>query len=181
MSRHFWFVQPGLLLAAFAVCACSHGSGVPARQADGSYEISCKAPLTDCLHQAERSCRDEGYTVTAASDMHELLGAETGQSQVSVQKSEATFYCGKLPGGRERPMIELKREHPLESSKPASEAAPTPSSAPEAPPPPPPPRACVPGATQSCIGPGGCSGGQACASDGSHFEPCDCGNPPPRP
>jgi len=163
-----------LVLFVLGAFGCSsHGSGAPARQADGGYQISCKAPLSDCLKQAERACRDEGYTVTAARDVRELLGAETGQSQVPVQKSDATFYCGRLPTSSERPMIELKRERPLEEPK----AKPEPSVA--AAPPPPPRPACVPGATQSCIGPGGCSGGQACAEDGSHFQPCDCGNPPP--
>lgn len=36
-------------------------------------------------------------------------------------------------------------------------------------------RACVPGATQACVGPGGCSGGQFCLDDGSRFSRCDCG------
>jgi hypothetical protein len=35
--------------------------------------------------------------------------------------------------------------------------------------------ACVPGATQACVGPGGCNGGQFCLDDGSKYSPCDCG------
>jgi hypothetical protein len=35
--------------------------------------------------------------------------------------------------------------------------------------------ACAPGATQVCVGPGGCRGGQSCLGDGSGFGPCDCG------
>lgn len=164
-------------LGSVLALGCSHtSSGAPARQGDGGYQIACKAPLSDCLHQAERTCQEQGYTVTAARDVFERLGAETGQSTVVMQKSDATFYCGKLATSSERPMIELKRERPLEGSTPKPEAAPAPSVAP-----PPPPRTCVPGATQSCIGPGGCSGGQACADDGTHFYPCDCGNPPPPP
>lgn len=38
-----------------------------------------------------------------------------------------------------------------------------------------PPAACVPGATQACVGPAGCSGGQVCITDGSGYGPCDCG------
>jgi len=34
---------------------------------------------------------------------------------------------------------------------------------------------CVPGSTQACVGPGGCSGGQACRADGAGFGVCDCG------
>jgi hypothetical protein len=42
-------------------------------------------------------------------------------------------------------------------------------------------RACIPGSTQACVGPGACSGGQACSSDGSGFGPCDCGGAKPAP
>ena len=35
-------------------------------------------------------------------------------------------------------------------------------------------RACVPGSTQLCNGPGACVGSQYCALDGSRYEPCIC-------
>jgi hypothetical protein len=34
---------------------------------------------------------------------------------------------------------------------------------------------CTPGVTQACLGPGACSGAQACRSDGSGWGACDCG------
>jgi hypothetical protein len=34
---------------------------------------------------------------------------------------------------------------------------------------------CVPGATQVCVGPGACVGGQSCRSDGKGYDPCVCG------
>lgn len=37
-------------------------------------------------------------------------------------------------------------------------------------------RVCVPGSTQTCVGPGACDGGQSCAFDGSGWGPCDCGS-----
>lgn len=37
------------------------------------------------------------------------------------------------------------------------------------------PRACTPGSTQECVGPGACKGGQSCAFDGSGWSPCECG------
>jgi hypothetical protein len=37
-------------------------------------------------------------------------------------------------------------------------------------------RGCTPGATQPCVGPGACIGGQSCRSDGQGFEACNCGN-----
>jgi hypothetical protein len=36
---------------------------------------------------------------------------------------------------------------------------------------------CRPGETQLCVGPGACSGGQACTADGTSYGPCDCGEP----
>jgi len=33
---------------------------------------------------------------------------------------------------------------------------------------------CTPGESKACVGAGGCSGGQACLSDGTGFGPCDC-------
>jgi hypothetical protein len=33
---------------------------------------------------------------------------------------------------------------------------------------------CTPGETQSCVGPGGCRGGQACLPDGAGYAACDC-------
>lgn len=42
-----------------------------------------------------------------------------------------------------------------------------------------PARACIPGATQACLGPGACQGAQACREDGVGFLPCDCGTAGP--
>jgi len=36
-------------------------------------------------------------------------------------------------------------------------------------------RVCAPGATQTCVGPGACSGGQQCLPDGSSWGACQCG------
>lgn len=35
---------------------------------------------------------------------------------------------------------------------------------------------CVPGQSSACVGPKGCQGFQVCATDGSRFDPCSCGN-----
>ncbi len=135
---------------------------MPAQQADGSYRLSCNGPLTDCLQRAEHLCKDEGYTVMG-QDVHDLVGHEQGQSQVEIRKSEATIYCGKPTPSGARPMVELKRDPVAPAAAPEKAA----------------PLACVPGTTQPCTGPGGCHGGQACASDGSRYETCDCGNKSP--
>lgn len=139
------------------------------RQADGGYSLSCKGPLSDCLRHAERLCRDKGYTVTEGRNIRDLAGHESGQSQVLIETSNATIYCGASHATRAP--IELKRETPLEPAAPIA-TAPTPAPAPPAPAPAP---ACVPGSSQACVGPAGCSGGQACKADGTGYEPCNCG------
>jgi hypothetical protein len=153
------------LLAALSALACSKGAGGIAKQPDGSYQLSCKGPLANCLKRAEQVCGDKGYTVLEGHNLREILGGETGQSQVRIETSDANVVCGSAPA---RAPIRLEREPaPLPPSEPAPSAAP----------PPPAPRACVPGATQACIGPAGCSGGQVCAADGARYEACDCGSP----
>lgn len=162
MPRAPWMVM--LLMPV----ACSHGSGSPARQADGGYSLSCRGPLTECLHHAEHLCGDAGYTVADARDARQVLGGDSGQSKVVIEKSDASIYCGSHAP---RPPIELKRE----PEPPVTVTAAPPPAAPPAKP----AAVCVPGATQACVGPAGCSGGQTCSADGTHFEACDCGSPRP--
>lgn len=146
------------VLGSFASLSCARASGHSARHSDGSYDLTCKGYLVDCLKQAERLCREQGYTVESGHELRQKLGHQAGQSQVAVVRSEATIVCGNV--ANERPPIKLERPQP---ATPPPVAAPAP--------------ACVPGATQACVGPGGCSGGQACASDGARFEPCVCAAP----
>jgi hypothetical protein len=160
------------MLTFLLAAACSHGAGGPVRQPDGAYALFCKGPLSDCLRHAEHLCKDDGYTVSEARDVRELLGHESGQSQVMIEKSEATIYCGTHAP---RTPIRLTRETEAPSESVVS-AAPTAAPAPTHTAPAP---VCVPGGTQACVGPAGCSGGQTCAQDGTHFETCDCGTKPP--
>jgi hypothetical protein len=154
-----------LVLTLLLAAACAHGGRGPVRQPDGGYALFCKGPLSDCLRYAEHVCKDEGYTVDEARDVRELLGHPSGQSQVLIEKSEATVYCGTHAP---RAAIRLTRpeEPPTET---VVSAAPAPKPTPVTP-------TCVPGASQGCVGPAGCTGGQTCASDGKHFEACDCGH-----
>lgn len=160
-----------LLWLTFALVSCSAGGGnQPTRLADGGYRLSCRGPLADCLAGADKVCRERGYRIAEGRDARELLGHEQGQSQIEIRKSEAVIYCGGEAFPAERQIMEIRSERPL--TRPQREEAP----APVEPASPTVARACVPGSTQACVGPGGCSGGQACSADGSHFEPCDCGN-----
>ena len=151
-----------LVWLGLALSACSSSGGQPpARLPDGGYRLSCRGPLSDCLKSADKVCRERGYMVAGGRDRRELLGHDQGQSQVEVRQSEATIYCGEAT--------------PVGAPSPEPPPPPTPSPSPSLTPAPAPARVCVPGSSQACTGPAGCSGGQACSEDGTHFHACDCG------
>lgn len=158
-------MRRGSFLLLVLLSACGSSRGGPVKQPDGAYALACKSPLSDCLRHAERVCKDQGYWVSEARDVRELLGHEQGQSRVLIEKSDATIYCGTRAASGQirlvRPEPEVPATAPTASTAPAEPAAPKPT--------------CVPGASQACVGPAGCSGGQVCAVDGTHFESCDCG------
>jgi hypothetical protein len=155
------------LLVALGGCASS--APPPPREADGSYHFECQGPLAECLLRAEKVCKSHGgYVVASARDVHEMLGHDQGQSQVEVRKSEAVVFCGNSDPSYTRPLVETRQEPVRSLQTEQADAHVDPATA---------RRACVPGATQACIGPAGCKGGQSCAADGSRFEPCNCGVP----
>lgn len=102
-------------------------------------------------------CGDAGYEVAGGGTRGKVLGGPTGY-RTRVQASELIVRCGAN---------DASSEEDAPSSLPTLPKAPAPTQ-------------CVPGATQACVGPGGCSGGQACREDGAGFEPCDCGEQLPR-
>ena len=153
----------------FLLLACGGAPGAPIKQPDGGYALYCRGPLSDCLRHAERLCKDDGYWVAEARDSKQLLGHESGQSRILIEKSDATIYCGTRSGSAPIRLVRAPDPAPTASAS----AAPTADATPPAKPAP----SCVPGASQACVGPAGCTGGQTCAADGAHFEPCDCGPP----
>src|SRR5690606_360393 len=82
-------------------------------------------------------------------------------------KGELTIRCG-----RDLPALALERAQPTPevTAPPAVKSGVTSDVGPE--------RVCIPGETQACLGPGACSGAQACLSQGQGFGPCDCGGAP---
>jgi hypothetical protein len=79
--------------------------------------------------------------------------------------------------GPRQPAPEVWSVPPQAQPTAPAQAAPAP---PVTPPPAaaPPERVCTPGATQSCVGVGGCQGGQACSADGTVWQSCDCAAEP---
>ena len=55
-------------LAACWVAACALVARQPERLPDGSYRVSCPAPLSNCLETFDRVCEWHGYDVLSASE-----------------------------------------------------------------------------------------------------------------
>jgi len=156
--------------AALTAAACAQQSNYEAKHLpDGTLHLKCEGALTACIARAETACHGNNYEVLKARDQRDMLGHENGAVQVEVRTSEAIIRCGAR--GQPAPPLPPDAIAPPPPPPPAAVAVP----------PPPPARSCVPGATQACIGPGRCDGGQSCLPDGSAFGPCDCGTlgPPP--
>lgn len=188
-SRPAVFVALVLSLAACAKQRNHEERKLP----DGTTLLECDLALRSCLAEAERLCRDESFTVLGANHVVQHYGADTGESKVVLTSSSARIRC--LSRGAEPPSLTPEQATLAKRPKPAPVAAPSakapaaaaaqPKPAPTAaatsshapPPAAPAPKGvlCVPGASQACVGPGGCQGGQVCLPDGSGFGACDCG------
>jgi hypothetical protein len=139
--------------------ACAHRQKVMTeRRPDGIVHLTCKMSLADCLYEVENACDHRRYVVLRAFDGRDLKGLVPAQTL--VLESEAYVRCGE--------MTAFGPENKALLATPVC----TPPAVPAVP-----PRVCAPGATQACVGPAGCSGGQACVADGSRFGTCDCGAP----
>ncbi|HEY3497480.1 MAG TPA: hypothetical protein VGK73_22440 [Polyangiaceae bacterium] len=155
------------------VCAlgCSRSALKVQKFADGTRELTCDYPLWKCIAQVDDYCKGASFEVLYALDDQHRYGAP-GQ-EVESRTSRAVVHClglhdgPALPAGT--PLAPASALQPVRLPPPSRPPAPAPRPAP--------PRACVAGATQVCVGPGACSGGQSCLPDGSGFGACDCGAP----
>jgi hypothetical protein len=152
----------------FGFLGCRMPTVTIVRRDDGILHIKCTdKKLQRCLDAAEDACGQRRYVVLRAFDDHDYRGRT--DAPLEVRDSEAFVRCGQQNawGGD----LGKLRSDPLGGSV---AAAPAPSA-------PVPAHACTPGASQACVGRGGCAGGQACLADGSAFGPCDCGGAPASP
>jgi hypothetical protein len=142
-----------LLLASYGfVIACSPTVGSLRPLDGGRYQLECKTSLRECLARAEARCDISGYQVVDATEAKRRVGVPPVQSEYT--ESRAIFVCGGTDGRLEQ------------TPAPAVPTTPPPTSA---------DARCFPGASQACVGPAGCSGGQTCLPGGNALSPCDCG------
>ncbi len=152
-----------LLGALLGAAACASSSATMQKLEDGSYRLECQSKLSACLRQVEDPCASYGYEVLNGRQEVRAFGPE--QLQSTYVNSEAVVMCRNANG-----LID-DTPQPGGASSSENEAS-TVAGAPAAP-------LCVPGSTQSCVGPAGCGGGQKCAPDGSAYLDCDCGSSTP--
>ncbi len=144
-----------LVSLTIVACAGSHAKQLP----DGSYAIECDAQKV-CLDRAERQCGPSGYTIIGGEHGTKLGGGPGDQKL--VQRDQLHIRCKPDPLGQS---LEGAQPTPQSVENPPATATPVAVKT----------SICRPGETQNCVGPGACTGGQACNSDGSGFGPCDCG------
>ena len=193
-----------LFVSAFFVSACG-GKVPPQSAAARGIVLSEAAAPSDYIKLGELSVKSgKGCGVLGEAGSREnaeaLLRNEAENLRASyvqvtrIESPRANHQCleheYKLSGVAYRSPAAAAALAATSSVRPAlSSRAPSSSSAPSSSPSPSPgppagvasaaPAVCVPGATQGCLGPGACSGAQACRDDASGFLPCDCG--PARP
>jgi hypothetical protein len=146
------------LAAVCALLGCASSNDGIERLKDGSYRLECRETLADCLALAEQRCSNYGYEVLSGRQENRIFGPE--QLQTKYVNSAAIVMCRNANGlfdDTPQPSSSVARQRMRQQPGKAA--------------------TCVPGASQSCTGPGGCSGGQSCAPDGVSYLPCDCGAP----
>jgi hypothetical protein len=134
------------------------GAGQTAKRLeDGSWRTQCVDHVDRCVREAERICGKRGYRVLGGHKETKLYGGETGY-QTGADLHSLEFRCGD----------EAEPERAAEPTKPAAIIKKKTSTT---------KAVCTPGATQRCVGPAACEGGQSCNAEGTGFLPCDCGEP----
>ena len=150
-----WAIVCSLLISA---CSAPHAKRLP----DGSYAVECETQKV-CLDRAERQCGPSGYRI---------IGGQHGQKLAGIPGEEKVV-------GLDRLQIRCKTDPINDTAQPTASVAVANPDASAALPPRGSVGVCRPGETQTCVGAGACKGGQACKSDGTGFEPCDCGDSTP--
>jgi len=156
-----WAMILRLLLVPLGIWACA--STHAKQRVDGSYSIDCNSQKA-CLERANKLCGETGYSIVGGRHDQKIYG--TPGNQKVVGRDELYVRCTKdAPVDAPDPAAgSWKLERPDSGAQQVQ------------------PRKhknsiCRAGETQRCVGPGACSGGQACEADGTRFGPCDCGEP----
>jgi len=193
----------GVALAAFVALGLSGACALLNRNVktqslgNNEFRLECQGSLSRCLDEADNICLGSRFEVISGKDKRDYFGP-AGLTESEVRTSEAVIRCGHRgraifgdngkasaggsagatvaasaggasgSAGASSPAAAIVAPSVAGSAAPSAAPSVAPSAAPSA-------RACIPGATQVCVGPAACRGGQVCLHDGSAFGPCDCG------
>ena len=162
------------LISAASAWACSGGAQavrLQALQADEEiYRITCEKSIEPCREKALEMC-DGAYQVL------ETAGAPIAPPRMTTAPGPASTgpryarpkWVGHLViacGNAKPAPVQNPTRPPAATDTAPSESRPTTLM---------PGQACIPGATQECLGAGACRGAQACTADGRGYARCDCG------
>lgn len=150
--------------ASFFLFSCGAPVGVTTLPS-GGYRITCEKGIEECVSRADKICGSKGFTILRGKNASKRLGGSSSSYQEVTYLGELEIACGlvDLPAPECAPQGNEQLVHSLGMAAPAAG------------PPVGPARACVPGASVSCVGAAGCAGGQICLPDGSAYGACDCG------
>jgi len=151
------------LLLLLGLGGCTNVPGTRAMP-DGTLEIECESDVSYCVRHAESFCGNKPLEVLDATSREGPQGdaRHADGSRITIVR----FVCGR----NEAINFHLHKKHPEIPAPPEASATPQPTT---------PAPVCAAGATQECIGPGACAGGQSCLPDGSGWGACDCGTATP--
>lgn len=126
-------------------------------EAPERYRVTCSKRFINCTQKVKEICGSEYQIVEQHSNKPEQELVSQSNLSSTGPKSGPYDWRGEqlVVCGRELPPIRLVRPEVAEA--PAAD------------------RACIPGTTLACLGPGACSGAQACLPTGAGYGPCDCG------
>lgn len=139
-----------------------------ALQADEEiYRITCEKSIEPCREKAIELCAGvyQVLETAAAPIAPPRITTAPGPASTGPRYARPKWVgrlviaCGNAPSGP----VQSPSRATLPHTDPPGVSATQPG------------QACIPGATQECLGAGACRGAQACMMDGRAYGPCDCG------
>lgn len=172
-SLRFTLAMTGSALALGLGCSGAQAYRLNPGATPEQFRIVCTQSFAQCRQEAKQQCGDEFQVVEESSNKPPAKPVESSGVSSTAPSQGVVNWRGEwvVRCGRQLPPLRLVRPT---TDAPATAAAP-PAIAPAVPSAQGPERACVPGVTQACLGPGACSGAQACLPSGEGYGACDCG------
>jgi len=162
-------------ISMLSAVACGGSVSSSALPGNG-HAIRCEKGLDDCVRRAQSICKDMGFTVVGGRETNKLLGGSSSSYRKLSTQGELQVYCGDYAPPTCQPSEQdAEAVYQLSQTEPSPAPEPAPAAVAPVPAAPVPHHLCMPGATQQCVGPGACGGGQICNADGMSFGSCDCG------